>query len=598
MHVIGASGTGKSTFLFNLIRQDVESGRGLAVLDPHGDLIDAILGVIPQGRVKDVILLDPADEEYVIGFNILSAHSDLERNLLAADLVSVFRRLSSSWGDQMGSVLQNAIMAFLESATGGTLVDLQRFLIEPRFREDVLRSVRDPAISYYWRKAFPQLGGNRSIGSILTRLEMFLSPKAIRRMVSVKENNLDFGSIMDGGKILLAKLSQGAIGPENPYLLGSLLVAKIHQAAMSRQRQESKERRDFFLYVDECHHFLTASMAEILTDARKYRLGLTLCHQELRQVSRDSDVGSALLANAHTRVVFRVGDEDAREFAKGFSYFDAADISNLGKGEAICRVEKAANDFNLMVRLPTMPSEAERKERWDEVRRASRAAYAVPCAKVEEAWVEAETPKDEEAEKPAPPSVVSEKKPPAAPKKEKPEAVAPAELGRGGVQHKAIQDRIKAEAEALGFRVVVEKQILDGAGSVDLLVERDGEAIACEVSITTTLDHEVGNVSKCLKAGFTDIVLLSVEEEKLEKLKAAVTNSLGAEKAAAVRFLLPDEFISALKAMKPKEVVPEEPPPRGGRRVKRSYVPLSPEEAKLREEQALRLMAEMMKKKR
>src|SRR5207302_1234934 len=164
-HIVGASGTGKSTLLFNLIRQDIENGQGVAVLDPHGDLVDRILGVIPPERIHDVVLVDPSDEDYSVGFNFLSAHSDLEKNLLASDLVSVFERLSTTWGDQMGSVLNNALMAFLESSRPGTLADLRRFLIEPAFRSDFLKSVGDPDLVYYWQKVFPQLSGNKSIGS-------------------------------------------------------------------------------------------------------------------------------------------------------------------------------------------------------------------------------------------------------------------------------------------------------------------------------------------------------------------------------------------------------------------------------------------------
>src|SRR6266850_567763 len=261
MHVIGASGTGKSTLLFNLIRQDIENGEGVAVFDPHGDLVERILGVIPPARIDDVVLVDPSDEEFVVGFNILSAHSDFEKNLLASDLVSVFQRLSSSWGDQMGSVLNNAILAFLESSQGGTLADLRRFLLEPAFRSQFLKTVRDPDIIYYWRTGFTQLSGNKSIGPVLTRLETFLSPKPIRYMVSQPVNRLDFAQILDTGKIFLAKLSQGLIGKENSYLLGSLLVSKFQQTAMSRQSQAV--RRDYWLYADEFQNFITPSMAEI-----------------------------------------------------------------------------------------------------------------------------------------------------------------------------------------------------------------------------------------------------------------------------------------------------------------------------------------------
>src|SRR5450756_1624518 len=264
-HIIGASGTGKSTLLFNLIQQSIQNGEGIAVLDPHGDLIDRILGIIPPERINDVVLVDPADEQFSIGFNILSAHSDLEKNLLASDLVAVFQRLSTSWGDQMNSVLQNAILAFLESDRRGTIADLRRFLIETPFRNEFLKSVKDSEIVYYWQKSFPHLSGNKSIGSILTRLDTFLAQKPIRHMVSQPENRLDFAHIMDSGKIFLAKLPEGLLGRENSHLLGTLMVSKFQQIAMSRQAQRIESRRLFNIFIDEFANFITPSMAEILS---------------------------------------------------------------------------------------------------------------------------------------------------------------------------------------------------------------------------------------------------------------------------------------------------------------------------------------------
>lgn len=182
-----------------------------------------------------MILFDPSDADFPIGFNILSAHSEIEKNLLASDLVGVFQRLSTSWGDQMTSVLANAILAFLESDCGGTLADLRRFLIEKDYREEFLKSVQDPQVTYYWRKEFPLLTGGKSLGPLLTRLNTFLRHKFVRNMVAQKENRIDFRKVMDEGKIFLAKLSQGAIGEENTWLLGSLLVSKFHQIALARQ---------------------------------------------------------------------------------------------------------------------------------------------------------------------------------------------------------------------------------------------------------------------------------------------------------------------------------------------------------------------------
>lgn len=218
VHIIGASGSGKTNLLFNLMRQDIDGGAGFALLDPHGDLVDKVLGIIPAERIEDVVLLDPSDEQFIVPFNVLSAHSDFEKTLLASDLVAIFRAQSTSWGDQMNSVFGNAISAFLESSEGGTLADLRRFLLDPAWREKFLATVTDPEIVFYWKRGFPQLGGNKSIGPILTRLETFLSPKPIRYMVSQRENRLDFADIMDRGKIFLAKLPQGQMGKENAHL--------------------------------------------------------------------------------------------------------------------------------------------------------------------------------------------------------------------------------------------------------------------------------------------------------------------------------------------------------------------------------------------
>src|SRR5581483_408379 len=255
-HLIGVSGSGKSTLLLNMIAQDVEQGNGIAVLDPHGDLVDQVIARIPAERIKDVVLLDPSDEGYPVGFNILSAHSDLERNLLASDLVSVFKRLSTSFGDQMTTVLGNAILAFLESSVGGTLTDLRRFLVEPAYRDRFLATVGDSEVVYYWQREFPLLSGKPQ-GPILTRLDTFLRPKVIRHMVSQKENRLDFADVMNGRKILLAKLSQGLIGEENSYLLGTLVVSKLNQVATSRQNMPAEARTPFYLYIDEFHNFVT-----------------------------------------------------------------------------------------------------------------------------------------------------------------------------------------------------------------------------------------------------------------------------------------------------------------------------------------------------
>jgi hypothetical protein len=615
-HIIGASGTGKSTLLFNLIQQDIESGEGLAVLDPHGDLIDRVLGVIPPERVQDVVLLDPTDEEFSVGFNILSAHSDFEKNLLASDLVSVFRRLSTSWGDQLNSVLNNAILAFLESSEGGTLSDLRRFLLDAEFRNRFLETVRDPDIVFYWRKAFPQLGGNKSIGPVLTRLDTFLGPKPIRYLVSQKANKLDFADILDSGKIFLAKLPQGQIGKENSFLLGSLLVSKFQQLAMSRQRMSQELRRNFWCYIDEFHSFITPSMAEILAGARKYRVGLILAHQELHQLQRDAEVASAM-ANCATRIVFRVGDGDAHALEKGFSSFVAKDLQNLATGEAVARIERSDGDFNLSIPRPEEIDLAQAAEIRNRVITASREKYATPRAEIEAAQVrameveatvptkkpvekKAEPPKTENIPEPAvepPPAEISSPLPPVT-EVRKPAAL-PLIEGMGGAEHKAIQKRIKEAAESVGFLAVIEKEIPHG--SIDLALLKSGVGVACEISVTTTIDHEFGNVKKCLDAGFTQVAVISGKAQRLEQIKAAVMAGMGTEKSAWVGYFTPDQFIEWLRALPLAESSPVSSEPavtiRRGRTVTRKAPALTAEERRLKEAAWMALNAEVMRKK-
>lgn len=643
-HIIGASGTGKSTLLFNLICEDIQTGEGLAVLDPHGDLIDRICGIIPPERVDDVVLVDPSDAEYSVGFNILNAHSDVEKNLVASDLVAVFQRLSTSWGDQMNSVLQNAILAFLESERGGTIADLRRFLIEPAFRTDFLKSVKDSEVVYYWQKSFPHLLGNKSIGSLLTRLDLFLAQKPIRYMVSQPENRLDFAHIMDSGKIFLAKLPEGLLGRENSYLLGALLVSKFQQIVMSRQAQQIAARRDFWLYIDEFANFITPSMAEILSGARKYRIGLTLAHHELHQLKRDPDVASAVMSHPFTRIVFRVGDEDARDLAEGFSYFEKSDLRNLEAGHAICRVERSDYDFNLRVPLPDGMDAHAAATRRQEVITASRKKYARLRAEVETTLAQSRVPTTPDelpkatgsgkekvvvapVEVKAPASVGDVPKPTVAvaegpkPLPEVPKAAAPVvpetppplpvahepspprDLGRGGAQHKSIQERLQAEAHALGFLAEVERQ-LDGQSmqAADLILSKGDVSIAVEIAVTTTIDHEFGNVKKCLAAGFGRVAVISPKPERLKEIQAAVTAGLGAEAAWRVSFYAPDDFIAELRQLatsKQTETKPKTPLERTtrGYKVRRSGPALTPEERKAKEEIAVRMMSEAMKKK-
>jgi type IV secretion system coupling TraD/TrwB family protein len=571
LYVIGASGTGKSTLMLNLILQDLGRGQGLAVLDPHGDLIDEVLRRMPRQRLDDVVLIDPADAAYPIGFNILTAHSELERTLLASDLVAVFRRLSTSWGDQMTSVLGNAILAILESDRGGTLVELRRFLVEADFRREYLKTVRDAEVVYYWQKEFPFLSGKPQ-APLLTRLDIFLRPKPIRFMVAQQESKLDLRRLMDEGKILLARLSQGAIGEENAYLLGTLLVSKLHQLAISRQEIAAAERRPFYLYIDEFQNFVTPSMEQILSGARKYRLGLVLAHQDLRQIqSRSADVLNSVLSNPYARVCFRMGDQDARTLADGFSHFDARDLQSLGTGQALMRVERAEYDFNLSTSMLPAVQHEEGQQLREEIAARSREKFARPRAEIEELLRGPRALTSEEVvesvRKPTPPSAVRRSAAEAVPAvvpaptvEPQPSVVIPTEAsspGRGGKQHKYLQSLISRWAEANGWRAGIEERILDGFGNVDVALRKGEHSLACEIGITASPEHEVQNIQKCLAAGFERVLVVSPEKKTLNQIRTLATSSLDKEQSGKVSYCTPEELFDILEAVEADSMASE-----------------------------------------
>jgi len=596
-YVVGASGTGKSTLLLRMILQDIENGDGVGVLDPHGDLIDEVLARIPENRFTDVAILDPSDEAYPVGFNVLQAHSEVERNLLSSDLVAIFRRFATSWGDQMTSVLGNAILAFLESDGGGSLLDLRKFLVDAAYRKKVLASVRDAEIVYYFEKEYPLLKGNPS-ASILTRLDAFLRPKLIRLMVGQRHGTLDLRSLMDDRKIFLAKLSQGIIGHENAHLLGALLVSKIHQAALSRQQMAEADRPDFHLYIDEFQNFTTPSVASLLAEARKYHLGLVLAHQETRQLQdQDGRLLSAVLTNPATRICFRVGDQDARILARGFSSFDADDLQSLGIGEAICRLERSDQDFNLRT-FPVEPVDAnEARSHSAEIVRRSRDAYARPRATVElelgmsrpavvsehPAPAEERSVPMEATSTPPPTMKMPAPRPPrAARSRDRPpstlETATPIS-GRGGAEHKYLQHLIKQLAEDRGWRATIEEDVLDGVGRVDVALSRDGTRIACEISVSTNPEHELANIQKCLAVGFERVIAIAREKSVLRDLARLAESSLAPESIARLVICSPEEFLAHLDA---EDVGDSTPATVRGYKVRVNYRASSPYESGLR----------------
>ncbi len=592
MHVIGATGTGKSTFLLNLIIQDITQGKGIAVLDPHGDLVESILTYIPEHRIKDVVIIDPSDSDFPVGFNILTAHSEIEKDILSSDLVAAFKRLSTSWGDQMNSVFGNAILAFLESTQGGTLLELRRFLIEKEFRDTFLKKVTDPSIVYYWQKEYPILKSS-SIGPILTRLDTFLRPKVIRNMVA-QNKSLDFENLLDTQKIVLVKLSQGLIGTENSYLLGTFVVSKIHQAAMARQAKAKENRNDFFVYIDEFQNFITPSMSSILSGARKYHVGLILAHQDMQQLTKyDTELASSVLANAATRVCFRVGDTDARKFEDGFSYFKAPDLQNLGIGEAIVKIDKPENDFSLTsTPLPVSEIPTDVK---NAIINHSRTTYGTAKETVEKIVAESlqvfyspekkeATTKPIQTEKitaqdilqPQPQNKPVEVQTTFFQENEKVEVSKNPDQRKNESHHRYLQTLIKKIAEDKGYTAGLEIQLPDGTGQVDILLTKGNITIAIEISNTTEADWEMHNISKCLAANYDVVISVSEDQKQLEKIKKKCLTGISGFEKHTVHFFTPDALFMFLNDSV-KEEMPQETVMKGYR-VKVSYDAVTKEE--------------------
>lgn len=585
-HIIGATGTGKSTLLAQQILQDIEQGIGIALFDPHGDLVDDVIARLPENSLHRIIIIDPSDTEYPIGLNILHAHNDLEKEVLSSDLVASFRRLSTSWGDQMNTVFANAILAILESTEGGTLNDLRRFLVEPQFRNSFLKNITDPSILYYWLKEYPLLKTN-SIGPILTRLDTFLRPRIIRNMVSQK-TGLDFEEILNGSKILFVKLPQGLIGKENSFLLGSLILSKLHQAAFARQAKQN--RPPFFIYLDEFHNFITPSIKEMLSGVRKYNVGLVLSHQDLQQLQReDTELLNSVLGNTYTRIVFRVGEPDAKKLQDGFADFDFTDMQNLGRGEAILRIEQPK--YNTSFDTNALSSiDAESKEQLYHIALSvSRTKYSKPKNEIEKEILsslqldhsvvskkeekpvvakpkinkedeviiveqEAIEPlvvnndKEEESieSKPIVPELLEHfENPDETPipsmmkVKERKEEISETES-----VHTYLKLLVKKIAENKNYKVTIEYGIQQG--SIDVLCERNTERIAIEISVTTDPVWEVHNLQKCIGLGFSKIISLTGDKKHLIKIEKKCKELIPDYTTHAICFLTPDQLYTEL----------------------------------------------------
>ncbi|MBI2021087.1 type IV secretion system DNA-binding domain-containing protein [Candidatus Giovannonibacteria bacterium] len=333
-YIVGKTGMGKTTLLENMAMQDIQSGEGMAFIDPHGETAFKLLDFVPPERKNDVIYFDPADTQFPIGFNIMESVDPERRHFVASGLMGVFKKIFGPdvWSARMEYILGNTVLALLEYPES-TLLSINPMLAVKEYRKKVVENITDPVVKAFWTQEFAKYTERfaaEATPAIQNKVGQFTSNALIRNIVGQPKSTFDFRRAMDDKKIIIINLAKGRVGEDTARLLGGMIVTKLYLAAMSRVDIPSEaDRKDFFIYVDEFQNFATESFADILSEARKYRLSLTLAHQFMAQLAEE--VRDAVIGNVGTMVTFRVGAEDAEFLEKEFSpEFVANDIVNLG----------------------------------------------------------------------------------------------------------------------------------------------------------------------------------------------------------------------------------------------------------------------------
>ena len=389
MYVIGKSGTGKSRLLESLAIRDIQNGEGVAIIDPHGELIDRVLKFIPKERLADVVYMNPADKDFPVAFNPLESPAGM-REETAKGFISVLKRMFGfSWGPRLEYVLNHTVMALTE-VEGSTMLGIVRMLTDRAYRNKVVSQVTDPVVQMFWLKEFSSYNdkmATETVAPILNKVGQFTASPIIRNIVGQPKSTIDFADIMNTGKILLVNLSTGKIGEVNSELIGSLIITKLQLAAMQRAFMPEEERKDFYLYVDEFQNFTTDSFATILSEARKYRLSLTVANQYIAQM--EETVRDAVFGNVGSLISFRVGATDAGYLEKEFDpVFTQNDIINLDNRHIYLNMlvdGVTTVPFSAM----TLDSEKVEEDLTSVVIAVSREKYGHPVAEVEEkirAW--------------------------------------------------------------------------------------------------------------------------------------------------------------------------------------------------------------------
>lgn len=401
VYVIGKTGMGKSTLLENMAVQDIRNGEGLAFIDPHGQTAETLLEYIPPERVKDVLYFAPHDMDHPVSFNVMEDVGPDKRHLVVSGLMSVFEKIwVDAWSARMAYILQNTLMALLEYPDA-TLLGVNRMLSDKNYRKKVVDNITDPSVKSFWVDEFAKYNERymqEAGDAIKNKIGQFTANPLIRNIIGQPKSSFDIRQMMDERKILIMNLSKGLIGETNANLLGSMLTTRIYLAAMSRADLPAdlmQKMPNFYFYVDEFQSFANATFANILSEARKYKLNLTIAHQYIEQM--EEDVRNAVFGNVGTTIAFRVGPFDAEILETIFApKFMAVDLVNLGFAQIYLTlmIDGIGSAPFSAVTLPPL-ARGERSNR-DEIVEESRRQFARPRADVEKAINDWHAPLPEE----------------------------------------------------------------------------------------------------------------------------------------------------------------------------------------------------------
>jgi len=385
-YIVGKTGTGKSSLLRNIVAQDLAAGRGVALIDPHGDLAESILDAIPRNRIGDVTYFNAGDTDFPIAWNILSANGE-NRALVASGVVAAFKAIwRDSWGPRLEYILYAAVASLLE-CENVSLLGVSRILSDRKYRRSIVKRVTDPGLRLFWQNEFEKYDERflrEAIAPIQNKVGQLLLAPHVRNIFGQVTSRINMRFIMDNKRILIANLAKGRIGEDKANLLGALLVSAFQTAALGRAAVPESNRTDFHLVIDEFQNFTTDTFTSILSEARKYRLNLTVAHQYIEQMPED--VRAAVFGNIGTMIALRVGERDAALLAREYgSTLAAGQFTDLPNYHAIVRpVAQETQGEPFRTRLHAPGTQAPDARRRATIERRSRERFATPVQQIQE----------------------------------------------------------------------------------------------------------------------------------------------------------------------------------------------------------------------